>query len=353
MLAFCIVLVIVLAVAEAVSVRFAFKGIRYDTTTSKTVVDPDEKFDILTTVENAKRLPVGYIKVEETLPASAELELYGQDLSIIKSISSLSGSMRIADTFYLRGGRRMERRITASLPKRGRYFFYGAVLYVGDLLGLREQNRPFKRSREGVVVPKPSEDVGKLEALGGFLGERSINRFIMEDPVLTIGFREYTGRDPMKAISWKQSARMGRLMVKNYDHTLEPAASVLLSVHGGSREAIEECFSLARSVCEKLEEQAVKYSFQTNATAAGAMGLWSRISEGLGTRHLMAILEGLGRANYDCTESFDSLLLRSLRTVEGGRMYIIITPDPGVTEAAVRRTLGAMGTSVLLLKGGC
>ena len=45
------------------------------------------------------------------------------------------------------------------------------------------------------------------DVLSGFLGDVSVRRFIYEDPVLTTGFREYTGREPMKHISWTQSAR--------------------------------------------------------------------------------------------------------------------------------------------------
>ena len=41
--------------------------------------------------------------------------------------------------------------------------------------------------------------------LGGMIGDISVNRFIFEDPMLTIGFSDYTGREPMRDISWTRA----------------------------------------------------------------------------------------------------------------------------------------------------
>ena len=80
---------------------------------------------------------------------------------------------------------------------------------------------------EVVVIPPRCENSNVLRTLGGFLGDISVRRFILEDPLLTVGFREYTGREPMKSISWTQSARVGRPLVKQYDHTVDATVTVL------------------------------------------------------------------------------------------------------------------------------
>ena len=56
-----------------------------------------------------------------------------------------------------------------------------------------------------------------------------MNRFIMEDPVLRLGYRDYTGREPIKQISWTQTARMGRMMVSCQDYTVERTVTVMLN----------------------------------------------------------------------------------------------------------------------------
>ncbi len=73
------------------------------------------------------------------------------------------------------------------------------------------------------------------------------------------------------------TARFGKLMVKKYDHTLEPTVTVLLNVecpgNEPDTESVERCFSLARTVCEAFEERRIKYGFITNAFAVGAVGV--------------------------------------------------------------------------------
>ena len=265
--------------------------------------------------------------MQETLPTG--ITLYGDGLDFRDDRET----SRLTYTCYLWPRQRLERRIRASLPSRGRHFLRGAGLAGGDFFGLRENHEQISLMREIVVLPRRSENRPELrEMLGGWLGDRSVNRFIMEDPVLTLGFREYTGREPQKSISWPASVRSGRLMVKKYDYTIEQTVTVLLNVEcdeeGRRPDAgrIEECFSMARTVCEELEERGIQYSFLTNATAAGAVGLWSGIYDGLGDSHLFAILEGLGRATYLRAETFEETLQRAIRRTAQGRCHILITP---------------------------
>ena len=116
-------------------------------------------------------------------------------------------------------------------------------------------------------------------------------------------------------------------MVKKYDYNTDPSITVLLSVEGGTHEEIERCFSIARSVCERLEGKNIRYDFLTNATSAGAIGIWNNVAEGLGSSHLMTILEGLGRATYDCTERMSDTLNRAYRRSDQGRSHIVIVPN--------------------------
>ena len=120
-------------------------------------------------------------------------------------------------------------------------------------------------------------------------------------------------------------------MVKNYDHTLDLSATVILNVEYPKDmdfrpELIEKCFSAGRTVCEALEAKRIKYGVLTNATSSGALGLWSQVGDGLGRSHLMSILEGLGRATYSCTMPFSRLADLASRKNEDGRYYVVITP---------------------------
>ena len=110
-------------------------------------------------------------------------------------------------------------------------------------------------------------------------------------------------------------------MVKQFDYTIDPAISVMLDVEGtgyeGDNEKKEMAFSMVRNVCQKLEDQGMKYDFLTNATTSDSIGRWSYISESIGSRHFGIIMEGLGRATYAHVESFKRLS----ETFVGKRLY--------------------------------
>ena len=343
MLLYLVILVILAGLLQEYTLRHALDKVTYDTFPSKTTVDPDEVFEIITHIRNPKWMPVSYLKFQESLP----IELVPEGDVKLRRDTELS---RLTTTTFLKPYQQLERRFGASLPARGRYFLRGATLMGGDFLGTRTSTEYFPVNREIVVVPRPLPEARFGETLGDYLGNMSVNRFIMEDPVLTLGFREYTGREPQRAISWTQSARMGRTMVKNYDHTLDLSVTVILNVECPADMEnrgllIEDCFSATRTICEKLEDKKIKYGILTNAAAAGALGMWSQVSDGLGKNHMMTILEGLGRATHQMTATFESVVNRAVRRDEAGRYYIIITPRLDQKQNACLQRLSA-------LKGG-
>jgi uncharacterized protein (DUF58 family) len=355
MLLFLAILIVLAAVIEKVTLKDPFKHIGYEIYPSKNTVDPDEEFDVVSLVENSSRRPVLFIEIQENLPCPINVAPRFHKSRVLKPIpGNKEAVLRLTRTTYLMSRQRLERRMPAVIPLRGLYYFPGAVMRSGDFFGLFDKRREFRCSSEIVVKPAPAVGAPELSAMGGFLGSVSVRRFIMEDPVLTMGFREYTGREPQKAIAWKQSARFGSLMVKNYDHTLEPSVTVLLNVdcQGQDRDEqrIERCFSLTRTVCETLEKRGIQYGFITNAATAGPLSRWKYIAEGLGSSHLAVILEGLGRSTYDFRESYEETLERAVRLAESGRSHIIITPyETPSLKAGASRLRSIIGGDTLIV----
>ena len=261
MLLFFVMLIIVAAALERWSLFHGMDGVTHRHFPDRPLVDPEEPFHLVTQVKNASRRFVPFVRLRENVP----LELIFSD-DIFAGLAADGRSNAFSSTLYLMPRQLWQRELEVKLPRRGRYFFRGCSMQGGDFLGLSETVIYQPAQEEIIVAPAPAGDPNLPQLLGGFLGDRSVNRFIMEDPVLTLGFRDYTGREPMKSISWPQSARAGRLMVKNYDHTLELTATVLLSAQTEKTDPLrlqklEQCFSLARSVCETLEKKHIPYRF--------------------------------------------------------------------------------------------
>lgn len=325
MFAFMIVLMITLLVLQFCTGPGALRGIYYKCHVSKTMVSPNEVFTICTTVENHKPMMVANIRMQENFPPDIKLHMEADELFYG------STDVQLTSRFYMMGNEVYTREIEASLPKRGSHHFRPAIIYSSDFLGIEERNRFYDVREEVVVIPQRLECPRLEQMLGDYLGDLSVNRFILEDPMLVVGFNEYSGREPMRAISWKQTCRMGKMMVKNYDHTLDLSACILLNIKTDylteeSDARIEACYSMVRTVCEYLEEKRVKYNFFTNATITGFAGLWSNVGEGLGETHFNYIMEGLGRAMNYATGDFSHVLQKALYQADRSGSFIIITP---------------------------
>lgn len=317
---FLILLIFCALCWELLSLRRGLKGVGYGCRPSASVVEPGEEFEIETTLTNDKWTPVSFLEVVQALPHDIQLSAY------LGRFHTEPAVAKLYSTCYLGPRQKLTRRIRASLPQRGRRIISDAQITAGDLLGLSRRSETARVFHEIIALPRRVEAPDLSRALGGFLGEVSVRRFILEDPMLTVGAREYTGREPMKTISWKHSLRASRLMVKQFDYTVENSVTVVLNVDGGAGEELELCFSLARMAMEQLERRGIAYGFLTNAATAGAIGRWSEVSAGLGHGHTRAILEGMGRATHDVQEPLETLVLRAARRSEQGRAHILITP---------------------------
>ncbi|MBR6812440.1 MAG: DUF58 domain-containing protein [Oscillospiraceae bacterium] len=328
MLIFLAALIIAAGFLQWQSLKDPFSKLSLKARTTVRTADPDEPFKIECTLKNESWIPRSWVRCAWLLPARTtvdETRSSGPDFKVALPPVA-SEPVVVKSSCFLRPHGERSTTIWASCPSRGLFRLARARVVCGDFLGFTEREDTVACLGEVVILPRRAKNDPSLDALGGFLGEVSVRRFIMDDPVLTLGFREYTGRESMRMIAWKQSAQGRGMMVRKNDYTIEPAATVLLNVDFGSEAVdgavIEECFSLARSVCEKLEESRIKYSFITNCS-----GSLTYAGEGLGTPHLMAILESLGRATHTCTEPMQATFQRAINSSDSGRCHIIITPN--------------------------
>ena len=277
------------------------------------LTEPDKTFPLQVTLTNRSRWPVPHAGVRGNVHFSRE------------------GSFSF--TTWLLPHQQVRREFPLTVPNRGRYLFGDIQVFCGDFLGLQESTKTCGSYQEIVVAPTPLPGCRAEILMGGFLGDISTRRFILEDPMLTLGYREYTSRDPMKRIAWNQTARKNTLMVKQSDYTVEPSVSVIVNVQTDLtywEEPLENCFRAARSVCELLEQKGIHYSFSTNTRLLGRRHTNSGIS-GLGQRHFHDVLEMLGRSCREYTSTLDQLLEQELqRPGYSGR--ILITPGGGETN---------------------
>ena len=152
------------------------------------------------------------------------------------------------------------------------------------------------------------------------LGDISVRRFIMEDPSLVLGYREYTGAEPLKSISWIQTAKTGRLMVKKHDFTVDNDVAVFVDIEHTDKGTAERCLSLVRTACDMLEEAHIPYAMHSN-------GDLFKTEKGNGRTHLFEIQRRIGIARFVRYSQFAEVAERSIKEGAGQTGCILIAPE--------------------------
>lgn len=330
-----LILLLLLALAAQMRVfQCSLKMLRSDYWPERKIVDPEDPFDVVVSVRNMSSHYVPFVKVEEFFREP----IYVQQQDEHISGDAVRGGALFTGTADLRAYQEVQFRIPVAVRERGRYVLGHPELAGGDFLGLREKTKTMEQYREIVVAPREISEPEISQVMGSFLGDLSVRRFLYEDPVLTVGFREYTGREPMKMISWKQSARRGSWMVNQYDDTTEASVTVLLNLDSLmlTEERAEWCFSAARTVCTALEKQRIPYRFRTNAVQAGGLNVDADVGEGLGEVHFLTVLECLGRGMAKAADSMERLIReaeeRERMAGETSRGIVFLTPGKETVE---------------------
>ncbi|MCL2285178.1 MAG: DUF58 domain-containing protein [Firmicutes bacterium] len=334
---FLLVFIAIVYFLQTWSINNALKGVEYKREVSKVLNAPGEPFTLITTITNTSFRLIPFVSVQENLTSEISHKF----------------------TVYLKPRSILVRSVEASLPARGRYFFSKANIYGGDFLGINERREEFRTRCEIVVYPQEARGNYLDRVTGSFLGDISVSRFIVPDPTLVIGFDVYTGREPMKSISWPQTLRAGQMMVKKYDYTTEVSATVVLSLDylsdsgfklpDGAPELIEKCLSIARTICETLNKRNIRYDFFSNISSVGRAGAWDYVNEGLGSKHLSHILEGLGRATHYRSETLDKLALRVSKRQMVNKSVIFIVPNDEDKAMQIIRQAGKEIRSVTVI----
>ena len=333
---------IVIAVLERLSRREDLRRLYVTFSADMDLVEPGEIVTLRYTVCNTGRFPllfVGFgLQFDEAVAVREDAAWSARHLT-----RSFSGE-RVDYHFYLLPRRRFSGKLHLSLKKRGVVDLGQYYLETGDLLGLQST----VRSRDidvRVVCTAPCVPLDKPETLGGFLGNVSVRRFIHEDPSMLLGYRDYTGREPMKQISWFQTAKAGRLTVRVNDHTVDHNVTLLVNMQGANPLISERCLSVTRTVCEILESGKVPYALYSN-------GDLQSLPEGLGRSHLHFILRRIGISRLAGYRSFPDLVEHCIARRRGADSYIVVTPALNAAgERALRRLQSYSDTRLCVLFG--
>ncbi|NBG88033.1 DUF58 domain-containing protein [Isachenkonia alkalipeptolytica] len=331
MIQLLIILIIIGLLFNQYTKEYSLEKMDYRREIRDSILEIDEPFYIHSIVENRKWLPLSFLQVKEKYPKHFDFVHKNnvQDIGLAKVHTM---------TLSLLPYQRITRSYQLVAHKRGRHFLQEAILISGDFIGLQTVNRIFdQQSQEVVVLPKAVELNQELEPYGNYYGDISVNRWIIEDPIINRGLREYTGNEPEKHIHWASSLKTGELLVKNFDYTTDHSAVLVLNTamskySWGKKDPdkIEKCFSLSRSILEDFEGTGIPYGLASNVGTIHQYFGKTLTDIGYGPGHLRGLLESLGRAEYYSRSSFGDLLRKLRESQDQSRTYVLVTP--GIIE---------------------
>ncbi len=333
---------VLLGLAEHVSRREALRRLDVDFSIGSTLTEPDEVVTLRFTVHNTSRWPLLYAGL--SLQLDPEIRICEDEAWLCQHANRDFLGTRLDFHFYLLPWRKFSGKVRLSFPQRGVYELGRYYLERGDLLGLNPvvvSGYPEIR----VVCTSRRSELPELETFGGFLGDVSVQRFLFDDPSMLKGYRAYTGREPMKQISWMQTAKAGRLIVRQNDFTVDRNVSIFLNMESAPLPELERCLELLRSVCEALEDEHVPYSFYSNGDVFS-------LEEGLGRSHLFCIQRRIGLSRLGAIFGFGRLVDRYARHPHENSSCIVITPRRSeAVEDAIPRLRLCSGNEPTLLIG--
>ena len=333
---------ITIGVLEILSRREDVRRLRVEFSADMDLVEPGEIITLRYTVLNTSRLPMLYVGFGLQLDDAVAVR--EDDEWMAKHVSRSFTGTNVDFRFYLLPRRRFSGKVRLSLKKRGVVDLGRCYLETDDLLGLGSTVRSQEIGIK-VICTSPRAPLEEVTTLGGFLGNISVRRFIHEDPSMLLGYRDYTGREPMKQISWFQTAKAGRLTVRVFDHTVEQNVTLVVNMEAAPPRVSEQCLALTRTVCEQLEDRKIPYALYSN-------GDLQSLREGLGRGHLFFVLRRIGLSRLAGYRSFSDLVNHCISHRRGADSYIVITPALSAAgEQALRRLQSFTDARLCVLYG--
>ena len=307
---------LLLALAEILSRRDDLRHLHLAFSLDSPLVEPGEVVTLRYTVRNTGILPVLYAGL--MLQLGPGLSLKEDEAFLRRHVAADFSGTRVKYHFYLSPRRQFSGKVHLLVQKRGLYALGKYYLESGDFLGLKPTLRSDDIGARFICTAAPC-DIPRLKTLGGELGTIPVHRFIQDDPTMVLGYRDYTGREPMRQISWNQTAKANRLIVRQNDFTTDRTALVIVNMDPTHPPLMERCLSMTGTVCRLLEKEKIPYALQSNGD------LFS-LREGLGAAHLSFIERRIGLSRLTGYTGLTPLVSQCMREKRSGCTYIVITP---------------------------
>lgn len=307
-----------------------------------TAAFPNEPVEITITVRNDSLLPIPWLALHESVPASLRTP------PAIRQVIAL-GAREQRVIRYLVEGRR-----------RGLYRIGPLTLRSGDVFGLHEQTLAGGQNGELVIYPTvlPLPELGLPAALP--FGARPSPHSLFVDPARPIGVRAYAPGDSVRQIDWKSSARVGGLQVRRHEPAIARETLVALAfsqseypgryTYDSLERAVVAAASIAADQIARRQPVGLCASGLDPITGAPAAPL--PIASGRG--HLIELLRLLGRLEAAPSGDIVAALSRAAALLGWGSSVVLVTHSAplDLIERLLPLQRRGLSLALILVEGG-
>lgn len=323
-LIFVVILLMAFFLIEIFFYKFTLlKGLKYKLKFSKTEAYEGDEIFVDEEIYNKKPIAIPWVKAD--IQSSKWLEFADASSSIIDERRFVTSG------FVLRAYQRTKRRWYTKCTKRGVFNIENATVTCGDLLGIITESKAVPVNTRIVVYPGLIDVNEMFFTTRDILGEAVVKRFIMDDPFIVKGIREYLPGDPINKLNWKATARTNKLMVNENDFTTKVGITVLMNVQSDynefdfvkDKDTIELAIKVSATILDRGFSQAVPIRFGSNACTEEDEENMIITQSGTGTEHMKQMLYKLAQIKLKNVRSFEIYLSRLENEIRDTQVYIV------------------------------
>ena len=329
--------------------KLAFWGLHYQRHFSERRAFMGETIEVQISLSNQKLIPLPWVTTSDVFPKALPV----QERTL--AIRGDTGKGELSNFWAVRGFDKVTRSYHIHAQVRGFHSFGPVDIETGDGLGLFRSSRRQPEEQTLVVYPK----VVPLTALGlpakEPCGQRHAPQFMFEDPLRTVGIRDYQQEDDFRKVHWKATARRQRLQTRVLEPTTSMNLVVCLNVQtvdksylGVIPEHLEQMVSIAASV----SYHALMQRWPTGLLANGALPHSDqslKILPGRSPAQLTTILELLAAVTPFTTTPFHRMLSAESPHLPWGATLVVISSSLSPELAAALLDLKSTGRRIVLI----
>ncbi|MBU9722051.1 MULTISPECIES: DUF58 domain-containing protein [Bacillaceae] len=332
--------------------KWGLAGVSYNRYFTQNAVFEGNDTEMVEEIVNRKLLPIPWLRLESKMSSH---------LSFNKQASlAVLGDQFHRSFFSLMAFQKIRRRHKLTCRKRGYYQLRTASISVGDPFGIDQKSKTVNLNSDLIVYPKllPIDNI--LLPTNSWQGDIIVRRWIMDDPFVFAGVRDYTYGDTMKSVNWSATARTGRLQVSKNDYTADHKIMIYLNFDETEdiwksikdEDLFEKGISYAASIAEYTISKGIPTGFGCNAYIDDPLERLKKRKDSIriegknGKGHLMYILETMAMLRIDRSMNFNHFLQEDVERKRRDTDILLITTFVSETMEKHIRTLRVLGNSI-------